>query len=117
MFFRPQSGTVLLLNSSRLSHYMAIVLNLGHCQYGCALYVRQSTRTTYVRKQDRIKQMGDMLDFVMRQANVACRREITTPFPADSKNVSPQKEGRRQLNDVLHIKFSPTGIEQCEGED
>jgi hypothetical protein len=33
--------------------------------------VRWSTQTTYVRRQDRIEQIGDMLDSAMRQANVA----------------------------------------------
>jgi hypothetical protein len=98
LFFRPQSGTVLLLNFSRLSHYTAPVLNPGHYQYGCALYVRRSTQTTYVKRQDRIEQIGDMLDSAMRQANVARRQE-----------------GRRQLDGVLHIKLSPVGIERCEG--
>jgi hypothetical protein len=88
LFFRPQSGTVLFLNFSRLSNYTAPVLNPGHCQYGCALYVRQCTETTYVKRQDRIEQIGDMLDFAMRQANVARRQK-----------------GRRQLDGVLHIKF------------
>ncbi|CAK9278607.1 unnamed protein product [Sphagnum jensenii] len=73
--------------------------------------------TTYVKKQDRIEQMGDMLDSAMRQANVARRRKITAPLPGDSKNAPPRKEGRRQLDGVLHIKFSPASIEQCEGED
>jgi len=117
LFFRPWSRTVLLLNSSQLSHYTAAILNLRHCQYGCALYVRRSTQMTYVRRQDRIEQMGDMLDSTMRQANVAHRREIIAPFLANSKNAPPRKEGRRQLDDVLHIKLFPTSIEQCEGED
>ncbi len=65
LFFRPRSGTMLLLNSSRLSHYMAPVLNPGHCKYGCALYVRWSTRMTYVSRQNCIEQMGDMLDSAM----------------------------------------------------
>jgi hypothetical protein len=56
--------------------------------------------------------MGHMLDSAMRQANVAHQREITAPLLADSKNALP-----RQLDDVLHIKFSPVGVEQCEGED
>jgi hypothetical protein len=110
LFFRPRSGTVLFLNFSRLSHYTATVVNLGHCQYGCALYVRRSTQTIYVRRQDRIEQMGDMLDSAMRQANVACRREIIAPLPTDSKNAPPRKEGRRQLDGVLHIKFFPASI-------
>ncbi len=100
LFFRPRSGTVLLLNSSRLSHYTAPVLNPRHCQYGCALYVRRSTQTTYVKRQNRTEQIGDMLDSAMRQANVARRQE-----------------GGRQLDGVLHIKFSLAGIERCEGED
>jgi hypothetical protein len=57
---------MLLLNSSRLSHYMAAVLNPRHYQYGCAMYVQRSTQTIYVKKQDRIEQMGDMLDSAMR---------------------------------------------------
>ncbi len=93
LFFRHRSGTVLLLNFSRLSHYTTAVLNLGHCQYGCALYVRRSTQTTYVRRQDRIEQMGDMLDSAMREANVARRREISAPLPAHSKNAPPRREG------------------------
>ncbi len=48
---------------------------------------------------------------------MARRREITTPLPADSENASPRTEGRRQFDNVLHIKFSPIGIERCEGED
>jgi hypothetical protein len=60
--------------------------------------------------------MGDMLDSAMRQANVARRREIIAPLPGDFKNAPPRKEGRRQLDSVLHIKFSPAGIKQCEGE-
>jgi hypothetical protein len=40
LFFQPWSGTVLLLNSSWLSHYTAVVLNHGRYQYGCAMYVR-----------------------------------------------------------------------------
>jgi hypothetical protein len=73
LFFRPRSGTVLLLNSSRLSHYTAAVLNPAHCQYGCALYVKQSTQTSYVRRQDCIEHIGDMLDSAMCEANAACR--------------------------------------------
>ncbi len=73
LFFRPQSGTVFLLKSSRLNHYTTTVLNLGHCQYGCALYVQQSTQTTYVRRQDLMEQMDDILDSAMCQANVAWR--------------------------------------------
>ncbi|CAN5976312.1 unnamed protein product [Sphagnum jensenii] len=84
----------------------------------CQLQVfREDLKTTYVKKQDRIEQMGDMLDSAMRQANVARRRKITAPLPGDSKNAPPRKEGRRQLDGVLHIKFSPASIEQCEGED
>jgi hypothetical protein len=55
---------------------------------------------TYVKRQNRIEQISDMLDSAMRQANVARRQE-----------------GRRQLDDVLHITLSPAGIERCEGED
>jgi uncharacterized protein YutD len=62
---------MLLLNFSRLSHYTATILNPAHCQYGCALYVRRSIQTTYVRRQDRIEQISDMLDSAMRQANAA----------------------------------------------
>ncbi|CAK9253760.1 unnamed protein product [Sphagnum jensenii] len=117
LFFRPRSGTVLLLNSSRLSHYTAAVLNPAHCQYGCALYMRRSTQTTYVRRQDRIEQIGDMLDSAMREANVARRRKITAPLPIISENAPPRSEGRRPLGGVLRIKFSPAGVERCEGED
>jgi hypothetical protein len=117
LFFRPRSGTVLLLNSSRLSHYTAAVLNPAHCQYGCALYVRRSTQTTYVKRQDRIEQIGDMLDSAMREANVARRREITAPLPVIFENAPPRSEARRPLGGVLRIKFSPAGIERCEGED
>jgi hypothetical protein len=53
--------------------------------------------------------MGDMLDFAMRRANVAPWREINAPVLANPKNVLP--------DGVLRIKFSPIGIEQCEGED
>jgi uncharacterized protein YggL (DUF469 family) len=94
VFFRPRSGTMLLLNSSQFGHYMAVVINPGHYQYECAMYVRWSTETTF-RKQNRIEQMGDMLDSAMHQANVACWREITAPLRADSKNASPWKEGKR----------------------
>ncbi|CAK9855462.1 unnamed protein product [Sphagnum jensenii] len=73
LFFRPQLGTVFLMTSSRLNHYTAAILNPGQCEYGCALYVRRSTQTTYVKRQDFMEQMGDMLDFAMRQANVARR--------------------------------------------
>ncbi|CAM6074878.1 unnamed protein product [Sphagnum tenellum] len=117
LFFRPRSGTVLLLNSSRLSHYTAAILNPAHCQYGCALYVRRSTQTTYVRRQARIEQIGDMLDSAMREANVARRREITAPLRIISENAPPRSEGRKPLDGVLRIKFSPAGIERCEGED
>jgi hypothetical protein len=58
-----------------------------------------------------MEQMGDMLDFAMRRANVARWREIGTPLSAEQKNAPPRREG------VLHIKFSFAGIEQCEGED
>ncbi len=117
LFFRPRPGTVLLLNSSRLSHYTAAVLNPTHCQYGCALYVRRSTQTTYVRRQDRIEQIGDMLDSAMREANAARRQQITAPLPINSENALPRREGRRQLDGVLRIKFFPAGIERYEGED
>jgi hypothetical protein len=70
LFFPPRSGTVLLLKSSRLTHNTAAVQNPRHCQYGCALYVRRSTQITYVKSQDRMEQMGDMLDFTMRRTNV-----------------------------------------------
>jgi len=87
MFFQLRSRTVLLLNSSRLSHYTVPILNPGHFQYGCALYVRRSIQTTYVRRQDHIEQIGDMLDSAMHQANVARRQKITAPLPADSKKL------------------------------
>ncbi|CAM6008524.1 unnamed protein product [Sphagnum balticum] len=96
---------------------MAAVQNPRHRQYECALYVRCSTQTTYVRRQDFMGQMSDMLDSAMCRANVARRQEIAVPLPADSKNAPPQREGKRQLDGVLRIKFSPTGIEQCEGEE
>ncbi len=65
LFFQPRLGTVLLLKSYRLTQYTKAVQNPRHYQYGYALYVRQSTHTTYVRRQDRIKQMGDMLNSAM----------------------------------------------------
>ncbi len=54
--------------------------------------MRRSTHTTYVKRQDRIEQIGDMLDSAMHQANVARRREITAPFLTDSKYVAPRQE-------------------------
>ncbi len=58
-----------------------------------------------------MEQMGDMLDFAMRWVNVTCRRKICGRVLVDQKNAPLWREG------VLCIKFSPTGIEQCEGED
>jgi hypothetical protein len=66
---------------------------------------------TYVRRQDLMEQMGDMLGSAMCQANVARRHGIGARVLADQKNVPPQREG------VLRINFFPVGIEQCEGED
>jgi hypothetical protein len=111
LFFQPRSETVLLLKSSRLTHYMAVVQNPWHYQYGCAMYVRRSTQMIYVKRQDRLEQMGDMLDSAMCQANVARRREIGACVPVDQKNAPLWREG------VLRIKFSLPSIEQCEGED
>ncbi len=87
------------------------VQNPRHCQYGYALYVQWSIQMTYVKKQDLMEQMGDMLDSAMRRTNVARQREISAPLPVEQKNAPPWKEG------VLRIKFSFIGIEQCEGED
>ncbi len=56
-----------------------------------------------------MEQMSDMLDSAMCQANVAHRQGIGARVLADQKNVPPQREG------ILRIKFSPVGIEQCEG--
>jgi hypothetical protein len=64
-----------------------------------------------------MEQMGDMLDSVRRQANVAHWREIGAHIPHDAKNTRSRKKGKRHLDDVLRIKFSPFGIEQCEGEE
>jgi hypothetical protein len=100
-----------LLKSSWLTHYTATIQNPRHCQYGYTLYVQQSTQMTYVRRQDRMEWMGDMLDSAMCQANVARRREIGAHVLADQKNAPTQRD------DVLRIKFSPTNIKQCEGED
>lgn len=58
-----------------------------------------------------MEQMGDMLDSAMRRVNVERQREIGACVLVDQKNVLPRREG------VLYIKFSPVGIEQCEGED
>jgi hypothetical protein len=58
-----------------------------------------------------MEQMGDMLDSAMRRANVARRQEIGAHVPDDLKNAPPQIQGKRRLDDVLHIKFSPAGIE------
>jgi hypothetical protein len=58
-----------------------------------------------------MEQMGDMLDSAMRRVNVVRQREIGAYVLVDQKNVLPRREG------VLCIKFSPAGIEQCEGED
>lgn len=55
-----------------------------------------------------------MLDSAMRQANAARRREITAPLPINSTNAPPPREGRKQLDGILRIRFSPAGIEQCE---
>jgi hypothetical protein len=111
LFFRPRSGTMFLLKSSRLTNYIVAVQNPRHCQYGYALYVQWSIQMTYVKKQDLMEQMGDMLDSAMRRTNVARQREISAPLPVEQKNAPPWKEG------VLRIKFSFIGIEQCEGED
>jgi hypothetical protein len=85
-------------------------------QYGCALYVRQTTHTTYVRKQDHIHHMGDMLDSTMRKANVIPWRNTCAHVQDDAKNVWPWMEGKKHLDDILHIKFSHIDIKQCEGE-
>jgi hypothetical protein len=61
--------------------------------------------------------MGDMLDFAMHQANAAHWRKIITPLPTDSKNAPPQREGKRQFDEILHIKFFPASIKQCEEKD
>jgi len=58
-----------------------------------------------------MEQMGDMLDFTMCRENVARRQEIGARVLDDSKNASPQTQGKKQLDDTLHIKFSPAGIE------
>jgi hypothetical protein len=110
LFFRPRSGTVLLLKSSWLKHYTTAVQNPQHCQYGCALYVRWSTQTTYVKRLDRMEQMGDMLDSAMHRANVARWWEIGVRVLDDLKNASPQTQGKRQLDGILHIKFSRADI-------
>jgi hypothetical protein len=74
-----------------------------------------STHTTYVKKQDFMEQMGDMLDFAMRQVNVAHRQEIGALISAYLKNAPPRREGKRRLDGVLRIKFSLVSIKQCEG--
>jgi hypothetical protein len=65
---------------------MAVVQNLQHHQYGCALYVQRTIHMTYVRKQHLVKHMGVMLDFMMRHANVRHRQKITARIPDDAKN-------------------------------
>jgi hypothetical protein len=64
-----------------------------------------------------MEQMGDMLDFAMRQTNVAHWQEIDAHVLDDSKNASPQTQGKKQLDGILYIKFSPICMEQCEGEE
>jgi hypothetical protein len=49
--------------------------------------VRRSTQTTYVKRQDCIEEMGEMLDSAMCWANVARQREIGARVLDDSKNV------------------------------
>jgi hypothetical protein len=58
-----------------------------------------------------------MLDYARRQANVARRQEIGARVLDDAKNAPPRTKGKRPLNGVLRIKFSPSGIKQCEGEE
>jgi hypothetical protein len=42
-----------------------------------------------------MEQMGDMLDFAMLRANVACGWEIGARVRDDSKNVPLQTQGKR----------------------
>ncbi len=76
-----------------------------------------STHTIYVRKQDLVEHIGDMLDYARCQTNVACRWEIGAHILDDAKNAPPRTKGKKPLDGILRIKFSPSGVEQCEGEE
>lgn len=116
IFFQPRSRNVFLLKYSWLNHYTMTIQNHWH-QYGCTLYVEGTTHTTYVRRQDHIEHVGDMLNSTMCKASVVHWWEISARVQDDVKNVQPQTEWKRHLNGILLIKFSHDGIKQCEGEE
>lgn len=83
---------------------MTAIQNHSH-QYGCALYMRQTTHITYVKSQNHIEHMDDMLNSIMRKTNVIRRHEIGAYVQNDAKNVRPRTEGKRHLDNILHIRI------------
>jgi len=55
--------------------------------YITTLYMQQTTHTTYVRRQNHIEHIGDMLDSMMSKANVIHRWKINACIWDDVKNV------------------------------
>ncbi len=74
------------------------------------MYLQQSTKTNYVRRQDLMEHMSDMLDCAMCYVNVICRREISACVLNDAKNVSSRTKCEKHFDDILRIKFSPANI-------
>lgn len=70
-----------------------------------------------MRRQDHIEHMGDMLNSTMFKANVVHQWEIGACIRDDAKNVQPWMEGKKHLNNILHIKFSHVNIKQCGREE
>ncbi len=83
---------------------MTAIQNHSH-QYGCALYMRQTTHITYVKRQNHIEHMDDMLNSTMRKANVVRRHMIGAYVQNNAKNVRPRIKGKRHFDDILYIKI------------